>query len=423
MKTIFSCLFLGFCFWNTSALFAQVPLGINYQAIARDVAGNPIGSQSITVIFRIRQGSANGLPVYRGQQTLSTNSFGLFTSIIGQTGQDSILLSNISFGTNSHWLEVLIDPDAGGPKAIISIGTTPFLAVPYAIHSKTAATLIGGAITSASNGLTQNSSDVQLGGTLTTSTTISNNGFNLSIMGSGNIGVGTTNPKSSLEVSSSSSAAIRGVSSEQISNNVDAAQLNLIKARGTVGAPGALLANDGIGQILFGGFDGTVYQLGSSINSFASEQWNNTKHGSDLVFGTTKNGSTVNTLRLRIENTGNIVFNDAHLKATQATLPTSTFSGTGISGTSLNSTATDMKGFISGTGTLVVTQSAEYTLTYSTPYSSGSTPIVVITPANAASAKLEAFVASSTPTNFVINFTNNSGASIIAPSFYYIVIE
>src|SRR5690606_465394 len=69
---------------------------------------------------------------------------------------------------------------------------------------------IGGTYT-ASNGLTLSSSDFQLGGTLTQNTSIGTSSFGLSFLGlgntqalyissSGNVGIGTTDPNSKLQI-------------------------------------------------------------------------------------------------------------------------------------------------------------------------------------------------------------------------------
>ncbi|HMG16096.1 MAG TPA: hypothetical protein VK590_11650, partial [Saprospiraceae bacterium] len=45
-------------------IYAQVPQGINYQAIARSSIGDPIKDQPVTVKFRILEGGPNGTQVF-----------------------------------------------------------------------------------------------------------------------------------------------------------------------------------------------------------------------------------------------------------------------------------------------------------------------------------------------------------------------
>jgi hypothetical protein len=59
--------------------------------------------------------------------------------------------------------------------------------------------------TTASNGLNASANEVKLGGTLSQATEIANAGNNLSISGTGNLGVGTTTPANKVEINSGSS--------------------------------------------------------------------------------------------------------------------------------------------------------------------------------------------------------------------------
>ncbi|MBW6483936.1 MAG: hypothetical protein K0B10_12870 [Vicingaceae bacterium] len=54
MKQIFLFIIL---FISGLMLLAQAPERINYQAVARDLAGNPLINQTLVVKFEIRQGS------------------------------------------------------------------------------------------------------------------------------------------------------------------------------------------------------------------------------------------------------------------------------------------------------------------------------------------------------------------------------
>ena len=103
---LFISLFLVFSFSFFIPVFAQAPQGINYQAVARDAAGNPLAVTAVTVIFEIRQGAAGGPAVYRESHSLSTNQFGLFSAVIGGGSPSFGTFSSISWGTNTYWLNV-----------------------------------------------------------------------------------------------------------------------------------------------------------------------------------------------------------------------------------------------------------------------------------------------------------------------------
>ena len=62
------------------SLLGQAPGQINYQGIARNSSGAPLGDQNIKLRLSIRSGSANGIIVYQETRALKTNSFGMFVS-------------------------------------------------------------------------------------------------------------------------------------------------------------------------------------------------------------------------------------------------------------------------------------------------------------------------------------------------------
>lgn len=130
------------CILFPVVLSAQSPQGINYQAVARDVSGNPIATQTVSVEFKIHQTTAGGAVVYDETHSLTTNQFGLFSTIIGQGTVVSGVFNTIAWSTNLHFLEVLVNGN--------NMGTTQLLSVPYAMHATTATTLSGGAVTSVS---------------------------------------------------------------------------------------------------------------------------------------------------------------------------------------------------------------------------------------------------------------------------------
>src|SRR5436190_10782123 len=87
---------------------AQVPQGINYQAVARNTAGNVLVSTAITVRLTIEQGSG-GTPLYVEIDTVTTNQFGLFTIKLGMQNAVSGTFSTIAWSTGNKWLKVEMD--------------------------------------------------------------------------------------------------------------------------------------------------------------------------------------------------------------------------------------------------------------------------------------------------------------------------
>lgn len=115
-------------------LFGQSSLPINYQGIARDINGSPLDNQSIDLQFIISTDLAGNAVVYEESHNATmTNAFGLFTLKIG-TGTTSTEFSAIDWSANDHYLTIQMDAGSG----LTNLGTTQFLAVPYAHHSQTA---------------------------------------------------------------------------------------------------------------------------------------------------------------------------------------------------------------------------------------------------------------------------------------------
>ncbi len=110
MKHIFTliCSFL-----LSALSFAQSPEGFNYQAVIRDSGGNVITSQNVGVKFSIRQSSASGAIVYSETQSPITNEFGLINLQIGNGTPTSGQIENIDWGTGPYFLETSIDVSGG----------------------------------------------------------------------------------------------------------------------------------------------------------------------------------------------------------------------------------------------------------------------------------------------------------------------
>ena len=133
-KTLLTLVSILFC----AITFAQsIPQGINYQAVARDLAGNILINHALTVRFSILEGTATS---WKETHQDTTNSYGLFTAIIGKganTGGSSATFDDVDWGAASHSLKVEIDYGNG----FIDMGTTDFMSVPYSLYAKTASNI------------------------------------------------------------------------------------------------------------------------------------------------------------------------------------------------------------------------------------------------------------------------------------------
>lgn len=112
-------------------LFSQSPKQINYQGVARTSDGIAIAGQTISLKFELHQGSITGTVSFTEQQSVLTNSLGLFSTQIGKVNTTDFNL--IDWEAGPFFLEVSIDP--AGASSFTSLGTQQLSSVPYALHA------------------------------------------------------------------------------------------------------------------------------------------------------------------------------------------------------------------------------------------------------------------------------------------------
>ena len=137
MKKIILFFISGFL---TISLLGQAPGEINYQGIARNIAGNVLPNQSIKLRLTIHDGGASGAVVYQESRSVTTNYFGMFTLGIGSAGatETTGALSSIKWDSGgAKFLQVEMDPEGG--NALRNMGTAQLLSVPYAFYAGGAA--------------------------------------------------------------------------------------------------------------------------------------------------------------------------------------------------------------------------------------------------------------------------------------------
>ena len=174
MKTFFTKkikLIIGIIIISFASL-AQSPESMNYQAVIRNSSGTLIANQSVGIRIKILQGSANGSAVYNETFSPTTNTYGMVSLQIGTGSVVSGTFSSIDWGNNSYYVETAADVSGGSNYSVIS--TTQFMSVPYALYAKSAGS------SPADNDWSESGNNIY--------------------RNSGNVGIGTTNPTSKLEV-------------------------------------------------------------------------------------------------------------------------------------------------------------------------------------------------------------------------------
>jgi hypothetical protein len=109
--------------------------GLNFQGVARTSNNVIIASQDITLKLSILKGSPTGLAEYIEVRKVTTNAQGLFTAVIGDKETISTIgnFSDIDWKLSPKFLKIEIDPAAG--NNFITMGTTQFQYVAYAMFA------------------------------------------------------------------------------------------------------------------------------------------------------------------------------------------------------------------------------------------------------------------------------------------------
>ncbi|MCI5059022.1 MAG: hypothetical protein MRY83_23110 [Flavobacteriales bacterium] len=123
-------------------LLADAPQKIGYQAIIRDSTGQLLQSQVIDVRVTILQGGTGGSPVYFEEHSPTTNDNGLVSFEIGNGINILGNLSQINWSSDNFF--VTVETDIYGQGTYDIVASSELISVPYALHSQTADSIIGG---------------------------------------------------------------------------------------------------------------------------------------------------------------------------------------------------------------------------------------------------------------------------------------
>lgn len=201
-KQIFTLMTAAMLF-ATTFVNAQAPQGFNYQAVIRDDGGEILSSQSVTIRFTVRTGSATGTSQYQETKNLTTDEFGLVSHVVGTGTVVSGVFSNITWSSGVKYLQV----EANTGSGYESLGAQKLMSVPYSLEAEHA--------TSATNATNATTATNSLDNKWNTS------GNNISTNNSGNVGIGTTSPSKKLSVYGGGGIAI----TNDVANWTDRGQL------------------------------------------------------------------------------------------------------------------------------------------------------------------------------------------------------
>lgn len=125
----------------TLNIFGQSPEKMSYQAIIRAQDNSLVTNSNISLKIIVHQGTVTGANVYEETHSVYTNSNGLVSLEIGTGNIKTGSFSSIAWDRGPYFIETKVDV-AGGTNYNI-IGVTQLLSVPYALHAKTAESIVG----------------------------------------------------------------------------------------------------------------------------------------------------------------------------------------------------------------------------------------------------------------------------------------
>lgn len=124
---------------------AQMPKAINYQAVARNNAGEAIANQNIKVRLSIINSANANAVLYSETRQVTTNTLGLFNLQIGSPGALATTGSfdNINWLNNTTSVENLkVELDINNNNSFVDMGTQALVTVPYAFAADQAVNAI-----------------------------------------------------------------------------------------------------------------------------------------------------------------------------------------------------------------------------------------------------------------------------------------
>ncbi len=115
--------------------FAQSPFQFNFQAVARDLAGNPLLNQDVDFRLSLLQGSSTGTAVFVEDQNIQTNNFGLANILVGNGTAVTGTLDAVDWTNGPYFLNIELDINDG--QGLQFMGVSPLASVPFALHALT----------------------------------------------------------------------------------------------------------------------------------------------------------------------------------------------------------------------------------------------------------------------------------------------
>jgi uncharacterized protein (TIGR02145 family) len=106
---------------------AQSPQGIPYQAVVRATDGSVLSNTSVSLTFKVHDGSPTGAVVYQETHALTSSAQGVVHCTVGNGSPVSGSFSAIPWENGSKFLHVI--------NGVVDMGTQQMMSVPYALYT------------------------------------------------------------------------------------------------------------------------------------------------------------------------------------------------------------------------------------------------------------------------------------------------
>jgi hypothetical protein len=126
----------------SASLWAQAPQNFSYQAVVRGTDNALVSNKKVGMKISLLQGSETGTAVYVETHTPTSNTNGLVTVAIGGGTIVSGTFASIDWSKGPYFVKTETDASGGTNYSLTT--TSQLLSVPYAIHAKTAESIVGG---------------------------------------------------------------------------------------------------------------------------------------------------------------------------------------------------------------------------------------------------------------------------------------
>ncbi len=123
-------------------LWAQAPQSFSYQAVIRGSNNDLVANKPVGMKISLLKGSETGTAVYVETHKPTSNANGLVSIAIGGGAVVSGTFASIDWSKGPYFVKTETDPAGGTSYSLSSV--SQLLSVPYAIHAKTAESIVGG---------------------------------------------------------------------------------------------------------------------------------------------------------------------------------------------------------------------------------------------------------------------------------------